>query len=133
MALRCAIAEAEMKQAVAEGKITEKEAQAKLTATGKMMAGQGERADDMKRRIVGALIEAGIEREQIRAVMGARHRIIAQVQSEGDAFELDPCMLAHLEELGLTGEQITLVVGLSQRVARALADSNRGRSDARSK
>ena len=38
-------------------------------------------------------------------------------------------MQAHLEGLGLTGEQIEFVVGLSRRVMAAREDSRRGRDD----
>jgi len=87
------------------------------------------RADVIWRRVAGALGEAGVPREQIRNVLGAVRRIVVGVQSKGDAFELDPRMQAHLEELGLTAEQIELVVGLSQRIAPLVDDDDRGRGD----
>jgi len=95
-----------------------------------------DRADDgmMWRRLAAALAEAGVEDGQVRQVLGAIPRIVEEMKSEGKAFELDPKMQAYLEELGLTGEQIKLVVGLAQRVAHmeagAGADARRGRGDA---
>lgn len=80
---------------------------------------KGERADGMKQRIAHALSEAGVEREIIREVMGAMHRIMEEIRAEGGDFELDPATQAHLEDLGLTGEQIELVVNLSRRVLHA--------------
>ncbi len=49
--------------------------------------------------------------------------IMAEVESERNAFELDPEMREFLVGMELTDEQIELVVGLAQRV---LAASERG-------
>ena len=71
----------------------------------------------MKRRIAGALSEAGIERDKIRDVMGTMRRIMDELRAEGDAFELDPAVSDDLTGMGLTAEQIAFVVGLAQGLA----------------
>ena len=77
----------------------------------------GDRDDGMKRRIAGALSEAGIERDKIRDVMGTMRRIMDELRAEGDAFELDPAVSDDLTGMGLTAEQIAFVVGLAQGLA----------------
>jgi len=45
-------------------------------------------------------------------------RIIHEVQSEGEDFELDPGLRSYFEnEVGLTNEQIELVMDMARRVA----------------
>lgn len=88
-----------------------------------------DRKEGMVRRIAGALSEAGIPRDNIRDVMGSIKKIVAEVRSEADGFELDPRMLEYLEGIGLTDEQIELVVGLSKRLASRPADDDHARRD----
>ena len=64
--------------------------------------------------------------------MGTLRPIIGEIQSEGDAFELDPRVREQLEGMGLTGEQIDFVVMLAQRLASRPSDAARSRGDARS-
>jgi beta-lactamase regulating signal transducer with metallopeptidase domain len=68
-------------------------------------------------RIAGALIESGIPREDIAAVMGTLRPIVMELREEGDAFELDPAVQDALEALDLSGEQIELVIDLAQRLS----------------
>jgi polyhydroxyalkanoate synthesis regulator phasin len=131
IAMRFKVAELTLERAVAEGELTEEEARARLGEMRRAMAGEGDRDNGMLRRIAGVLGEAGIPREQIRPVLRAMHRIAGEIQAEGDAFELDPGMQAYLEELGLSGEQIELVVGLSERLTVARAE--RGGDDVRAR
>ncbi|MHC5110787.1 MAG: M56 family metallopeptidase [Planctomycetota bacterium] len=84
-----------------------------------------ERGDQgMHRRIIGALMESGIERENIDGVMGTLKIIIGEIGEEGEAFELDPDVRQRLEDMDLTDEQIELVVGIAHRVALVHAEEN---------
>ena len=47
------------------------------------------------------------------------------VRSEGEAFELSPRIRVYFKEIGLTGDQIELLIRIAQRVAGAPADSDR--------
>ncbi|MEE8143687.1 MAG: hypothetical protein V3T77_11345, partial [Planctomycetota bacterium] len=69
-------------------------------------------------RIKPHLEKSGFSEEQIAKVLQAMHRLVPEVQSEGKEFELNPRMEGYLvNEVGLTDEQIELVVGLAQRFA----------------
>ncbi len=64
--------------------------------------------------------------DHLHRVFQAMPRIMHEVLKEGDAFELDPQMREHLStDVGLTHEQIELVVGVSRRVAPAVRDDER--------
>lgn len=61
--------------------------------------------------------------DHLHRVFQAMPRIMHEVLKEGDAFELDPAMRDYLSsDVGLTHEQIELVVGVSRRVAPAVRD-----------
>lgn len=112
-----------IRELVANGKLTAEEGRKEY----KVLC--GDRNDGRRRRIAIALSEAGIERNKIRDVMGTLRRIMEELRTEGDAFELDPNSQAHLEGLGLTPEQINSVVGLSRRIAAARVNSKNERDD----
>jgi beta-lactamase regulating signal transducer with metallopeptidase domain len=115
-------AEAEIRKAIAEGKITEEQGRAKLNALRQRMAmadqavgGRGD--DDIRARITQALMGNGIAREQVRGVIGTLRPIIGEIQSKGNVFKLDPGVRERLAGMGLTSEQIDFVVGLARRLA----------------
>ena len=59
----------------------------------------------------------GIEREEVRPVMGVLRRIAAQMRRGGDDVELAPAVRERLEGMDLTAEQIELVRGMARRLA----------------
>ena len=63
------------------------------------------------------LADSGMGRRQYAASLRGLTRVIPEVQSEGDQFELDPKMRSYFEGAGLTRKQIELVQGLARRVA----------------
>lgn len=64
--------------------------------------------------------------DHLHRVFQAMPRIMHEVLKEGDTFELDPAMRDYLSsDVGLTHEQIELVVGVSRRVAPAVRDNKR--------
>ncbi len=103
--------------AVARGELTREEARAKYTEIKKRLASRDGGDDQIKKRIIGALMENGIARENIERVMGTLRPIIGEIQGEGDAFELDPQVHEQLTDIGLTAEQVEFVVGLARRLA----------------
>lgn len=117
--------ERRIKAAVREGKMTRVEAGEKLAGYRRRLAQDDDRGrgdDDIRGRIIRAVTENGIAREQVRDVMGTLRLIIGEIESEGDAFELDPGVREHLAGMGLTSEQIDFVVGLARRLANRPAD-----------
>lgn len=64
--------------------------------------------------LMETLIENGIARENVEGVMGTLRLIIAEIQSEGEAFELDPAIYDELVSMGLTVEQVESVVNLAR-------------------
>jgi Fe2+ transport system protein FeoA len=113
-----------LRAAVAKGELTGKEAWAKWAkiAGRRRHRGKHGRRDecgrkDMHRRIAGVLMERGVPREKLRDVLGVMRRIIGEMKAKGEAFELDPAVRAKLTEMGLTDEQVKLMVGLSKRMA----------------
>lgn len=132
-----------LKAAVAKGELTEEEARAKWEAMEKEWAakecadkqcareagleGHYKRmgiSDEAFDRIQRHLHENGIQREQLDEVMGAMLRVIYQVKSEGDDFELDPRLRDYFTgELGLTDQQVELVQGMARRVAHRMRAS----------
>ena len=116
----------ELREMVASGEITPEAARERYAGA------CGDRDDGMWRRVAGALHEGGIERLKIRDVMGAMERIAAEMNAEGEEFELDPRLREYLVSLELTDEQIELVIGLSRRIAAAKDDDDgRGGDDVR--
>jgi len=108
-----------LKTAVARGEMTEEEARAKWAE----ITGESRRdRDDMRRRMIGALMENGIPREHVEDVMGVLRPIVGEMRREGDAFELDPGVRQQLEGMDLSAEQIDFVVGLARRLASSRGD-----------
>ncbi|NRA59121.1 MAG: M48 family metalloprotease, partial [Phycisphaerales bacterium] len=89
---------ARLNAAVASGDLTREEAEAKLVELQQKMAEDSERGVDdpgderrmVRERIARALLDAGIDREDIRAVMDVLPRIVEEIRREGRSFELDP-------------------------------------------
>jgi len=131
-------AEAELKKAVAEGKISEEDARIRLNGMRRAMAGQGERAKDDEieghfnrmgvsdedfGRIKRHLYENGVKREQLDEVMGVMVKVIHEMKSEGEHFELDPRIRDHFKrEVDLTDEQIEFVQGIARRILHGLRE-----------
>ena len=90
-----------------------------------------EREAEIELRVAEVLSrsEPYIQRDKIRNILGAMKRIAGEMKSEGDDFELDPRMAKYLKELGLTDEQMKLVLGLSKRIAWSESETNRERED----
>ncbi len=103
--------------AVERGEITREEARAKYTAIKKRLTSRDGGDDQIKKRIIGALMENGVARKNIERVMGTLRPIIGEIQGEGDAFELDPQVHEQLTDIGLTAKQVEFVVGLARRLA----------------
>jgi len=58
-------------------------------------------------------------------------RLVYAIQSEGEGFQLDPRLETYFQTgVGLTDEQIDLVVGLAHRVASRIEDRGGSRRDA---
>jgi polyhydroxyalkanoate synthesis regulator phasin len=114
--------ERRIRAAVEAGKMTREEAGEQLEGYRRRMAmadqtDRGRGDGDALGRITQVLIENGIAREQVRGVLGALRPIIGEMQSEGNAFELDPGVRERLAGMGLTSEQIDFVVGFARRLA----------------
>lgn len=73
--------------------------------------------DPFHRRLMGALVEAGIKREQVPDVFSAMEAIAAEIRSEGESFELAPDTRRYLESLDLSERQIDTVIRLARRLA----------------
>jgi len=106
----------------AEKECAEKECarEAGLAGHYKRMGISGEAIDRIQRH----LHENGIQRERLDMVMGAMLRVIYQVKSEGDDFELDPRLRDYFTgKLGLTDQQVELVQRMARRVAHRMRGS----------
>lgn len=119
--------ERRIRAAVEAGEMTPEEAREKLAGYRRRlaMADRDDRAggdDDLRGRIIRALMDNGIAREQIRGVLGELRLVIGEMRNEGDAFELDPGARERLAGMGLTDEQIDFVVRLAQRLAHRPTD-----------
>lgn len=113
--------------AVERGEMTREEANAKYERIKERMSSRDRPKDDIRGRIIRALMENGIARESVEGVMGTLRPIIGEMQREGDAFELDPQLHNQLEGMGLTGKQVDVVVMLAQRLASRPTDADRDR------
>ena len=61
--------------------------------------------------------KGGLSNKQIKRTLGALRKIIREMKSEGQDFELDPRMRKYLEhDVELTEKQIGLVLGISRRL-----------------
>jgi len=79
-------------------------------------------------RIKRALAENGIKRAQVEPVLGGMLRVVHEMRSEGERFDLDPRLRSYFKkEVGLTDKQIELVQGIARRIIHGLKDSNRQR------
>ena len=85
-------------------------------------------SDETFDKIRAAFSEKGLTPEQTRSALGGMLRVIHELRTEGKEFELDPRLRSYFaDEVGLTGEQIELVVGLSRRISIRLG--RRGAND----
>ncbi len=103
---------------VGPGKMTEEQAEERwqgyLKSISAPKANEGTREDWLP----GVLKERGkLTDEQIEKARGGVRRIIAEIEAEGEAFELNPELRKYFEkEVGLTDEQIKLLVGIASRL-----------------
>ncbi|MFC1706319.1 hypothetical protein ACFL59_05765, partial [Planctomycetota bacterium] len=82
-------------------------------------------------KVVGVLLDGGIKREELEAVLGGMLRVIHAMRSEGKGFKLDPRLREYFEQrLHLTEKEIELVQGLARRLSHGLKDSDRKRTEA---
>ncbi len=104
--------------AVERGDLTREEADAKYAEIKKRMAhGDKDHPADMGERIRHHLAENGFTEEQIEQTMGALRRVVHEMKSEGEDYELDPKMREYFEnEVGLTDDRIELIQGLARRI-----------------
>ena len=79
-------------------------------------------------RIKEALADSGVSPKQMEGTLGGMLRVIHEMRSEGERFELDPRLRHYLaKEVGLTGKQIERVLGLARRIAGGPEDPDRRR------
>ena len=130
-----------LKAAVAKREISEEEARAKwaevererdhfagIEGHFKRMGVDVETLD----RVRTALNESGLQDEEVEQTLGGMIRVIHELRSEGERFELDPRLRDYFEEeIGLTEDQIELVQGLSRRIFHSARDSSREHSSNR--
>ena len=77
--------------------------------------------EDLFDSIRSGLTDRGIDPTE--QVMGGMLRVIWEVKSEGEGFELDPRMREYFENtIQLTSEQIELVLGLARRAVHSMKD-----------
>jgi len=73
---------------------------------------------EMFRVIRNYLTENDFTEEQLEGALGGMLRIVYEVNSEGEEFELDLRLRDYFENtLGLSKEQIEIVIGISKRIA----------------
>lgn len=80
-------------------------------------------------RIRRHLQENGLTHEQAEPVLRRMLRVIIEMRSEGEDFELDPRLRGYFGEIGLTNEQIELVQGIARRIVQSRSDSDRERGE----
>ena len=69
---------------------------------------------------------SGLNDEQLEQILYAMDKVVYEVQSEGEDFDLDPGLWNYFKkEVGLTDEQLELVQGIAQRLVHGLRDSKR--------
>ena len=77
-------------------------------------------------RIKKILADHGFKPKQMAGAFGGMIRVMHEMKSEGDDFELNPRMQEYFEEtVGLTDEQIKLIKRLSRRLLHGLRESDR--------
>ena len=131
-----------IRAAVERGELTPEEGRERMAAARQRQQegreGDGDRlrgrfnrigvTDEMVARIRVALKESGVTDEQIEPALGGMLRVVYEMKSEGEEFELDPRLQDYFQNrIGLTDEQIELVLGIARRIAHGLKDSNRER------
>jgi beta-lactamase regulating signal transducer with metallopeptidase domain len=110
--------ERRLSAAAKDGKMSREEVGQKLGELRKRQFGVDKAGLDRFRK---ALSDGGVARGQVDHVLGAVLRIVHEMKSEGESFELDARLKKHLvEKMGLTEEQMKLVLGISRRVAAAV-------------
>jgi len=124
--LKVAVAKREMSEQEALAKWAEVERErdqdAGIEGHLKRMGVDGETFD----RVHSALKENLFQDGQVEESLGGMVRVIHQLKSEGDDFELNPGLRHYFkEEVDLTDEQVELVVGLARRLAHSTMDTNR--------
>ncbi len=125
-----------LKAAVAKGEITEEQAKAKWAEVNKErdhdggIKGHYNRmgvCDETLGQIKKHLKENGLSDEQIGAAFGGILRVIHELRSEGENFELDPKLRDYFKkEIDLTDKQIELVVGIARRIVHGLKQRGEG-------
>jgi len=79
-------------------------------------------------RLKKALAKAGVKDRQMEGTLGGMIRVVHEMKSEGEKYEMDPRLRKYFrDELGLTGKQIELVEGLSRRLLHGLRESDHQR------
>ena len=132
---------------VKAGKLTEEEAHAKMAAIKKQAArpakddqrGEGIAGHykkigisaEMLGRIKKALADNGIRPEQMEEALGGLGRVVHEMKSEGEEFELDPRLREYFEnDVGLTAKKIEILQGLARRLLQGLGESSRRKNGA---
>lgn len=123
--------EQRLRAAVERGELSPEEAEETLREMKERIFGGARRADDdddeeesdegdgeLRRRLAGALTEAGVERGAVRPAMMMARRLAGQIVKQGDDFEMGAEAAEYLsKELGLNREQIGLVWKLAKYMA----------------
>lgn len=79
--------------------------------------------DEMVDRIRVVLNESGLQGKQIEPALGGMLRVVYEMKSEGEEFELDPRLQDYFQNrIGLTDEQIELVQGIARRILHSLKE-----------
>jgi len=79
-------------------------------------------------RIKKALADSGVKPEQMKGTLGGMIRVIYELKSEGEDFELNPGMREYFaKRVGLTARQIERVQHLAQRIVLGMRESDRER------
>ncbi len=125
-----------LKAAVAKGEISEEQAKAKWAAINKErdhdggIKGHYNRmgvCDETLSKIKKHLKENGLSDKQIGVALGGMLRVIHELRSEGENFELDPKIRDYFKkEVDFTDKQIELVVGIARRIVHGLKQRGEG-------
>ena len=71
------------------------------------------------------LADTGVTDRQMESALGGMLRVIHEMKTEGDNYEMDPGMAQYLKDnLGLTSKQIELVEGIAVRIFHGMKDSD---------
>ena len=128
-------------EAIAEGEISIEQARVMMDALRRSATELKERGEGLvghyKRMGVSVetlgkykkvLAEAGVKDKQMEGTLGGMTRVVYEMKSEGDDYELDPGLGKYFkDELGLSGKQIELVEGVARRILHRMKESDRER------